>query len=505
MHIRSAVPPSFIILGLMASACADSTGDDHGGPPILEFISEPPSADTVTAQDTVVVALRRPDGTPVAHESIRFEATASGPHPALLYLNELDGGLYRVDVDSTDANGHASVLLTRGATPGTAWLVVRVPNFAMSDSISLQMLPGNPAALRVTPADTALRIGDSLAIHAYVMDQYGNPRPEEVTFIAESTTISVDHTVGTATVTGLAYGRASILSTGAGQMLRTWVSVVPNGTIAFYLQAPSTGDSVGIGLSAIDGSALHWLYASIYDYVSGRMLDWAPDGQSLVFHQGSGAGRARLYTITMDGTIRALIPGGIGGAPELFPRYGPDGRIYFTLEINETIGTDELWRVNSDGSSPERIGLPAADYQSDTYSGPAPDSEHVWFSTDRLGPSSVEPSNLAVLHVDSGTVKFFAFYGIGAVWSPVGDRVAFIDRNGAIVVCAPDGTGQRVVSSALKSYIPYMDWSPDGKWIVAAWRQSGTANGGLDVIEPDLGLTLPLAFARYWLHPAWRP
>ncbi len=161
-------------------------------------------------------------------------------------------------------------------------------------------------------------------------------------------------------------------------------------------------------------------------------------------------------------------------------------------------GTDELWRVQADGNSPERSGPPAAPFESDTYPAPSPDGQHVWFSTDRPSPGP-DPVTLADLDVGTGTVTYFDVYGIGAVWSPVGDRVAFLDQAGAVVVAAPDGSGRRVVSAGGAVYEPYIDWSPDGRWIVA----SGPAGAAL--IEPDLGVTLPLAFSERWRHPAWRP
>ena len=492
-----------LLLGL--SGCSSATGDKDRGVPGVEFLTGTPQPDTVIAAESVIVALRYDDGSPVVREPITFETTGDGSHAPFLFLYEMDGEPYRPSADSTGADGTARVLVLRGTVAGIAWLRVRVPRFNLSDSVPFQIRPGAPAAIRVTPPDTALQVGKTFTIRASVVDRFDNPRSDPLTFTAESSAISVSPSGETAVVTGLTYGRASMRVTGADQAQRGWVSVVPVGTLAFYLQAPTTGDSTGIGLSSTDGAELRMLFASPFDYASDRPLDWAPDGQSLVFHLGRNGVPYRLYRITLSGEIARIIAQGIGGGlPEMLPRYGPDGRIYFTLETNEYNGTDELWRVNPDGSSPERIGPPADPYQSDTYAAPAPDTQHVWFSTDRPAPG-VEPTTLAVLRVDSGTVSFLGFYGIGAVWSPLGNRVAFINRDGAIVVANPDGGGQRVVSSVTKRYVPYIDWSPDGKWIVASWRPSGAWTGGMDIIEPDLGMTLPLPFAAQWMHPTWRP
>jgi len=298
-------------------------------------------------------------------------------------------------------------------------------------------------------------------------------------------------------VTGEALGRASFAATGGGLSAQAWVSVVPTGTLAFFVRAFTTDDSIAIATASTDGSCYTALFASEFDFASGRLLDWAPDGQRLVFHVGTNSERVRLYHITLTGDIEPVITPEIP-FPELYPRYGPDDWIYFTAQTDPSNGTDELWRVQADGSSPERIGPPAAPFESDTYPTPAPDGQHVWFSTDRPSPGP-DPVTLADRDLTSGTVTEFDVYGIGAVWSPVGDRVAFLDQAGAIVIAAPDGIGRRVVSSGNTVYEPYIDWSPDGRWIVA----SGPAGAAL--IEADLGVRLPLAFSERWQHPAWRP
>jgi Tol biopolymer transport system component len=123
----------------------------------------------------------------------------------------------------------------------------------------------------------------------------------------------------------------------------------------------------------------------------------------------------------------------------------------------------------------------------------------VWFATDRPAGGSV-PVTLAELRLDTGAVTYLGFYGIGPVWSPAADRIAFVDASGSVVVTQPDGSNRRVVSNGMRTYSAYIDWSPDGKWIAASG--SGT---GVDLIEPDLGITLPLAFAVRGRNPTWRP
>ncbi len=478
----------------MALGCGDMTGGG-AGPFRFDFLTGTPPTDTIDALPafTVLVVLRDGRGRPMPNRRVLFETPG-----ARLYLQDLEGPGHDPTTDTTDADGRAGVLVYRGATSGMAWLRVRAPALALADSLPFEIAPGNPVEIWLTPPDTALHVGATFTLQGRVLDRFGNVRAEPVSFAAESTAASVSGSAGTATVTGRAFGRASVLAMGAGVTSRAWVSVVPTGTLAFYVRAFTTSDSIAIATASTDGANYTALWSSQFDYASDRPLDWAPDGQSLVFHLGTNSQAFRLYRITLAGAIQRLIAQDIGGYPEILPRYGPDGWIYFTAQVDWSIGTDELWRVRADGSSPQRIGPPAAPYESDTYAAPAPDGLRVWFSTDRPSPG-VNPVTLAALELGSGTVTYLGFYGVGAVWSPVGDRIAFIDRVGAIIVTAPDGSGQRVVSAGSKSYEPYIDWSPDGSWIVAS------GPGGVDLIEPDLGITLPLAFAQRWRHPAWRP
>jgi len=494
----------FAICTLMAVAglgCGDtSVTNGPGGAPRFEFVSGQPAADTIQARPltTVTVALRDGDGAAIPNEEVRFETTGDAlAGIPFLYLESLDGQRHGAVTETTDADGRAAIVALRGEAAGRAWLRVRAPALAVADSLPFDILPGNPFEIRLSPADTGLHVGATYTLHGLVVDAFDNVRPEAVTFTAESTFASGTG-IATVVVTGEGHGRASFAATGGGLSAQAWVSVVPTGTLAFFVRAFTTGDSIGIATASTDGSGYAALFASEFDFASDRPLDWAPDGQRLVFHLGTNIQTFRLYHITLGGVIQPVITQDIGGYPEMFPRYGPDGWIYFTAVVDPSNGTDELWRVHADGTSAERIGPPAAPFESDTYPAPAPDGEHVWFSTDRPSPGP-NPVTLAILDVSAGTVDYLDVYGVGAVWSPVGDRVAFIDQVGAIIVAAPDGSGQRVVSGGNAVYEPYLDWSSDGQWIVA----SGAA--GVVLIEPDLGVTLPLAFSERWRHPAWRP
>jgi Tol biopolymer transport system component len=76
-----------------------------------------------------------------------------------------------------------------------------------------------------------------------------------------------------------------------------------------------------------------------------------------------------------------------------------------------------------------------------------------------------------------------------------------VDNNSALAVMRPDGSGLRVVSAAGLSYSGPIDWSPDGRWLVAH-----ASNGSmLHLVEVESSMTLPLPYTAGLSNPAWRP
>jgi Tol biopolymer transport system component len=87
-------------------------------------------------------------------------------------------------------------------------------------------------------------------------------------------------------------------------------------------------------------------------------------------------------------------------------------------------------------------------------------------------------------------------------WSPTGDRIAYLDPQGYVLkVMNPDGTGVRQVGSADGSYAFGIDWSPDGKWIVA----KNARIDRIELVNATTGVALPLGFTNGMSGPSWRP
>jgi Tol biopolymer transport system component len=93
-------------------------------------------------------------------------------------------------------------------------------------------------------------------------------------------------------------------------------------------------------------------------------------------------------------------------------------------------------------------------------------------------------------------------------WSPAGDLIAYwADKQ--IRVVRPDGTGARVVSPAGYAYVPGVQWSPDGKWILARFEpRQGWAGTTVALLNVGTGLEIPLTWTTSYngvALPAWKP
>ena len=135
----------------------------------------------------------------------------------------------------------------------------------------------------------------------------------------------------------------------------------------------------------------------------------------------------------------------------------------------------------------------------------SPDGTRVAFENqtgNRVGYS------VRILTIATRSVTEIAAGGQRPQWSPSGELIAYT-ANDRIVTIRPDGTGARAVSPPGRKYVPGVKWSPDGRWIFAAFEpRVGWAGTTLTMLDVNTGLEIPLswstAYGSYSL-PAWKP
>jgi hypothetical protein len=347
-------------------------------------------------------------------------------------------------------------------------------------------------SIALAPADTAVTLGGQAIVRGLMVNEFGDRYPsDQIEYKSLDPPASVS---GTGAVMGLAYGRARIVARRGDLADTGWVSVVPSGTLALS----SISDHSAVSSASTDGSGLSRIAES--GQVSGGAAAWLPADAGIVYQYAipGGAGQTRLYVSDLAGNSRRLISDPQGEHDEKQPRVSRDGVwVYFRYGG----GGGEIWRIHPDGSGLERVTGPAPTYEGDTGPDPSPDGKFLAFAGNRFPEGGFQ---VAVHDLESGDERLLGVQGLLPRWAPDGGRIAYWAGdgywgNGAIFVVSADGTGARQVSQPGRRYLPEgLDWSPDGKWLVA---RSDTR---LDLIEAATGLTLPLGYSEaYWLT-SWR-
>ncbi len=441
----------------------------------------------------LVVRVRGEDGKPRSGLIVRFEGVAhsgSNSHFAELeaYVGSVaDREMVRLVTETTDAQGRAQILLQMGRVAGPARVVVTVPTLGIQDTARYTITSAAAYRVSLAPKDTVLYPGKTYTLRGGVVDRWGNMREDALTFTAFGG-VAVD---AKGVVSTTATGRSFVVAQVHGRADTAWIGIPPQGTLA-ALSRKYAADSSGVVIFNLDGSGFRKLASSRGD---GDNLapQWAPSGAELVFHDGSSLSwDFRLYKVDLAGKVEQLIRGA-GAEVESWPQYSRDGaHVFFARNSYET--GSSLWRVRADGTGEAKVvGRVPGSY--DHYDAPSPSPDGT-----RLVYHTAVPTRLRIVEVSSGVVQDIGVPGRFPRWSPRGDYIAYYD-DGAVSIVKPDGTGRRTLTTSNRQYASTLDWSPDGKWIAAA-EGSGA---GLDLIEVETGVVIPLPFTNQMGQPTWKP
>jgi tricorn protease len=207
----------------------------------------------------------------------------------------------------------------------------------------------------------------------------------------------------------------------------------------------------------------------------GRTPDISPDGKLVAFSY-----RGDIYVVeTIGGTARAVTS---HPAHDISPVFSPDGR---TLALSSNRhGSYDVYTVPIQGGRPTRLTFDSA---SDMVCGWSPDGKNILFASSRSTgfPSSYE---LFTVPVQGGmTRRITAAEGKEGVFSPTGDRLAYVrgpgtwyrkgyrgSSNDDIWICNADGGNNRQVTSFNGQDNSPM-WSADGKTLFYVSDIDGTS------------------------------
>ncbi len=216
----------------------------------------------------------------------------------------------------------------------------------------------------------------------------------------------------------------------------------------------------------------------------GWAIAWSPDS-TRVAAWVDFYGDAKLEIYGLDGVRQALLtmPPGWRASGDFDPVWSPDGA---SLLVRGGV------EVPVDGSTPRR--LPAGDPRSQLTVKYSPDGgEIAYISRDGLGVAAADGSQARVLI--PGGPKDFPFTPSGLVWSPTGDRIAFVQATGEQTEEMGPGTELAVLDLASGSVVPLADmggaytfksiqFSPEGDQILFT-RTDATGASSLWSVHAD--------------------
>jgi hypothetical protein len=449
---------------LCLAACGSPSEPDDSTPGIHIQVGAgvTDTVETVPAQALIVRITP-----PRAGLIVRFEQQG-GPEQPQVLVSPLEGSAFGlILVDTTDATGKVATRVMLGFRAGTARLRITVPELGLVDSATYTILPGRPAGVHLLPRDTTVFLNGTVAIRGGARDRFGNPVSDPIVLTAQSPLLGLSGTV----VTALHTGRGSVVGRIGSFVDSVFIGVVPDGSLSALVN--------GIRTFRTDGSQQVQRFEG---FISATSADWSPDGQLLALDGGGG-----IQVFGLDGVFRTLTRG-VGS--ELYPEFSADGQWLYYSELQG----GQAWkirRVRINGTGDELL---TGAEGNEVAPAPSPDGTRVAFVVP--GPDQLWLRTLA-----TGATVLLALNGHTPAWSPTGDLIAYNASHsgqGIWAVSPSDGSVRRI-SPAGVGYHLGLDWSPDGRFLIAR-----SLAGVIHLIEAASGTVFPLTFTGGWEAPAWR-
>jgi len=229
-------------------------------------------------------------------------------------------------------------------------------------------------------------------------------------------------------------------------------------------------------------------------YRTGWLPDYDPSGEHLALTKISADGKTTDLFIVDEGKPgRSILsqPGLILG-----PAWSPDGKQIvigvgaFTAfldfdagskrPIDPVNGGAQVGIVNADGTG---FHLITSGNSNNAFASFGPDGRHIVYRT--TGPDA---DGLRIMDLNDGSVKVLTNeWDNSPVWSPRGDLIAFVRREGVdfhVYTIHPDGTGLKQLTDT-KGNDAHLAWSPDGERLLFCSSRTGFKDEAVLVGAPQ--------------------
>jgi hypothetical protein len=469
---------------LILSSCGDNEvfGPDLTVPGIHVISGN--VGDTVQARPVLALTVegRGEGGVLAAEKVIRFESVFGGagefiPGP-VVFMSPLTSSFFGTFVAVTaNSSGRASVLLSMGTVAGEAKILVSMPELGISDTVRIDVRPGNFTRVAFNVRDTTVTANASYALTARQADRFGNLRSEA----AQMTTLTpTTCTLNGGQLTATAIGVCRVEGFVGALKDTARASIVPVGRMAYV----TFGE---LGLVNTDGSGLRKIL-DVFD--SSLMPGWAPDGSALVIYEGDPFSNARLSIVDTNGVKVHTVGNGTLMASAATGRFSPDGQtVYFS---GRPIGGDRItiWRMGRDATDLEIVASPGEQYVPAWRPSVSPNGQTVAF--DRGG--YIHLVNTTTLEQTPLNVP-----GYAPSFSPDGQTIAFLDNTGLRVMNANGANVRTVVDGSYYEWQP-PQWTSDGVWLLVMTQFSGVR-----LIRASDGMIVPMKTPKNYNQATLKP
>ena len=473
-----------LALGLVSSC--DGPTESPAASPGIHVTAK--SMDTVSTTQTMTVQVADTAGRPGADVAVILEVQPESDYyyPYWLFIARSDSQPFNTQLtDTTDARGSVSLRLRFGVRAGVGRLVIRAPSFGFADTIRFTIMPGALDGVTVFPTDTAIYATHGYTLRATATDQFGNSRSDPVSFAVAYGPASADQRTGAVTATAI--GRAALVAQAGGHNDTAYVSVVPSAWVATQQFDPGNGGPIGLFLIQLDGSGKQRLAPGLDNSFIPQGFGWSPDGRELALVRGN------IVSLLVPGdTERVLVR--MSNPIVTATRFSRDGEwVYFSVEYSDLATEPEgLYRVRVDGTGLEHLGRGSRD----AFASPSPDGLSLVYVNSVCYPYCIRILDLTTNQDRMYGGQDVLARGFSVAWSPTEDLIAY-DSGSNLMLVHSDGSGARALRNDV-SHVKWMDWSPDGRWLVVA-------ETGVIVIDVQTGLKLPIGQLGSYGATAWRP
>lgn len=500
-------------LAAATAACGDPSGSGSKLEPGVRVSAGDQVADSIDALpvQALVVQVAGPNGKPVSGAVVQFEATIVGTgfeQTASVWLAPVGSNEFESFVSAaTDAQGRASVRVRLGSRAGQGGVDVTVPAHGYQTTARYTIEPGAPFTVTSAPGDTTLYVGRSLELRAALTDRAGNPRTDAVAYSVASGPVTLS---GGKTLTTTGVGRGVVVARVGALTDTSYVSVLPEGTIAGF------SPDMDLYTINLDGTGMRLLTTASAGrgYFGEMPAAWSADGTSLVFHDSRSDHNRLLYSVdAATATKTRLITGTTGLMSEAWPQRSRDGEWIYFNGVGNWQGAyvgNQVFRVRSNGTGLERVNL-GGTFTMSAYASPSPDGTRLAFLTNR----DFTVGGIHVLDMATGQSTALNIPAATPRWSPNGDLIAYVALHngfgyldhsrmsgyGELWVVRPDGTGARRVTKTSSNFLPGLDWSPDGKYLIGTGQQGAAVT----VVEVATGEEIRIPLPYPLRAPTWRP